>query len=156
MYTVLVVKLVDSVDLVTMGFVLTTISVVLVTCFGSVIMLVSTVVFVRVIGTVVIDDLDVTTVDVTGQVVLLHNINVSASVGFLINYESLRKSSRYVSRCKACGPCGFSLGHRDPRDARYDGSLRFSNEDSLRCGTSRNDGRRDCPIRVSRKLSLSA
>lgn len=77
-----IVKL-DSVDSVTMmGFVLTS-SVVLVT--GNVTMLVSIVVLVSVIGTVKVDDLDVTTVDVTGQVVVLDDIKVSASVGPLIS-----------------------------------------------------------------------
>ena len=80
MYTVLVVKLVVSVDSVTvMGFVLT-VSVVLAT--GYVKMLVSTVVLVSVIGTVTVDDLDVTTMDVTGQVVVLHDVRVSVSIGF--------------------------------------------------------------------------
>lgn len=77
-----IVKL-DSVDSVTMmGFVLTS-SVVLFT--GNVTMLVSTVVLVSVIGTVKVDDLDVTTVEVTGQVVVLYDIKVSASVGPLIS-----------------------------------------------------------------------
>lgn len=77
------VKLVDSVDSLTkMGFVLTS-SVVLIT--GYVTMLVSTVVLVSVVGTVKIDDLDVTTVDVTGQVVVLHDVKVSATFGLLIS-----------------------------------------------------------------------
>ena len=77
-----IVKL-DSVDSVTMiGFVLTS-SVVLVT--GNVTTLVSTVVLVSVIGTVKVDDLDVTTVDVTGHVVVLEDIKVRASVGPLIS-----------------------------------------------------------------------
>ena len=76
-------KLVDSVDSLTkMGFVLTS-SVVLIT--GYVTMLVSTVVLVSVVGTVKIDDLDVTTVDVTGQVVVLHDVKVSATFGLLIS-----------------------------------------------------------------------
>ncbi len=80
MYTVLVVELVVSVDSVTvMGFVLA-VSVVLAT--GCVKMLVSTVVLVSVIGTVIVDDLDVTMMDVTGQVVVLHDVKVSASIGF--------------------------------------------------------------------------
>ena len=79
-YNVLVVKLVVSVDSVTVvGFVLA-IFVVLAT--GCVKMLVSTVVLVSVNGTVIIDDLDVTTMDVTGQVVVLHDVRVSASIGF--------------------------------------------------------------------------
>ena len=81
MYTVLVVKPVVSVDsLTTVGFVLTT-SVVLVTG----IMLVSTVVLVSVVGTVIVDDLDVTTVDITGQVVVLNDIEISASVCLLFS-----------------------------------------------------------------------
>lgn len=74
----LVVKLVVSVDSVTMMGLVLTISVVLITG----IMLVSTVVLVRVVGTVIIDDLDVTTVYVTGQVVVLHDIKVSASMDY--------------------------------------------------------------------------
>ena len=77
------VKLVDSVDSVRMtGFVLTS-SVELVT--GNVTMLVSTVVLVSVVGTVKVDDLDVMTMDVTGQVVVLDHIKVSAFVGLLIS-----------------------------------------------------------------------
>ena len=77
------VKLVDSVDSLTkMGFVLTS-SVVLIT--GYVTMLVSTMVLVSVVGTVKIDDLDVTTVDVTGQVVVLHDVKFSATFGLLIS-----------------------------------------------------------------------
>ena len=124
-----IVKL-DSIDSVTiMGFVLTS-SVVLVT--GNVTMLVSTVVLVSVIGNVKVDDLDVTTVDVTGQVVVLDDTKVSASVGPLISQGSLGKGSRYVC-CKGCGLCGFSLGHWDRRDARYHSRLRFSDGDSLCC-----------------------
>lgn len=77
------VKLVDSVDSVLMmGFVLTS-SVEYVT--GNVMMLVSTVVLVSVVGTVKVDDLDVTTMDVTGQVVVLYYSKVSAFVGLLIS-----------------------------------------------------------------------
>ena len=83
MNTVLVVRLVVSIDLVMkVGFVFA-ISVVVFT--GIVITLVSIVVLVSVVGTVIDDDLDVTTMDVTGQVVVLYNFEVSASVGPSIN-----------------------------------------------------------------------
>lgn len=73
----------DSVDSVPMmGFVLTS-SVGLVT--GNVTMLVSTAILVSVVGTVKVDDLDVTTMDVTGQVVVLDHIKVSAFVELLIS-----------------------------------------------------------------------
>ena len=56
-----------------------------VTDTGIVVRLVSTIVFVRVTGTVDVLDCFVMTVEVTGQVVVLHDIMVSASVGTLIN-----------------------------------------------------------------------
>lgn len=84
MYAVLVVKLVVSVDsVVTTGFVLTVSVLLLFT--GIVTTLVSTVVLVSVVGTVIIDDLDVTAVEVTGQVVVLQHSGVSASVGLVVN-----------------------------------------------------------------------
>ena len=75
-------KLVVSVDSVTIIGVVLTVSVVLVT--GIVKMLVSTRVLESVVGTVRVDDLRVMAVDVTGQVVVLHDIKVSSSVGILI------------------------------------------------------------------------
>ena len=59
-----------------MGFVWV-ISAVLVT--GIVVMLVRMVVLVSVVGTVIIDDFEVMTVDVTGHVVVLHGTVISAS-----------------------------------------------------------------------------
>lgn len=83
MYAVLVVKLVVLVDSVVIRGFVSTISVLLIT--GIVTMLVSTVVWVSVVGTVKVDDLDVTMVDVTGQVVVLHDSEVSAPVGLVVN-----------------------------------------------------------------------
>lgn len=56
-----------------------------VTDTGIVVRLVSTIVFVRVTGTVDVLDCFVMTVEVTGQVVVLHDIMVSASIGTLIS-----------------------------------------------------------------------